>query len=57
MKGYKKRRNNLLTLNQKPKYNYFNNLDINKRIKPFWKTCKPGFSDKHSRGDTRYGFN
>ena len=50
--AYKKQRNCVVALNQKSKYNYFNNLDVSKRVKPFWKTCKPYFSKKHSRGDT-----
>ena len=50
--AYKKQRNYVVALNQKSKYNYFNNLDVSKGVKPFWKTCKPYFSNKHSRGDT-----
>ena len=50
--AYKKKRNYVVALNQKSKYNYFNNLDVSKGVKPFWKTCKPYFSKKYSRGDT-----
>ena len=50
--AYKKQRNYVILLNQKSKHNYFNSLDVGKRVKPFWKTCKPYFSEKHSRGDT-----
>ena len=50
--AYKKQRNYVVALNQKSKWNYFNNLDVSKGVKPFWKTCKPYFSKKHSRGDT-----
>ena len=46
---YKKQRNYVVVLNQKSKYNYFSNLDVSKEVKPFWKTCKPYFSNKHSR--------
>ena len=49
--AYKKQRNYVVALNQKSKYNYFNNLDVSKGVKPFWKTCKPYFSNKYSRGD------
>ena len=49
---YKKQRNYVVALNQKSKYNYFNNLDVNKGVKTFWKTSKPYFPNKHSRGDT-----
>ena len=42
----------MVALNQKSKYNYFNNLDVSKGVKPFWKTYKPYFSNKHSRGNT-----
>ena len=50
--AYKKQRNYVVVLNQKSKYNYFNNLDVSKGVKPFWKTCELYFSNKHSRGDT-----
>ena len=50
--AYKKQRNYVVALNQKSKYNYFNNLDVSKGVQPFWKTCKPHFSNKHSRGYT-----
>ena len=50
--AYKKQRNYVVALNQKSKYNYLNNLDVSKGVKPFRKTCKPYFSNKHSRGDT-----
>ena len=42
--AYKKQLNYVVALNQKSKYNYFNNLDVSKGVKPFWKTCKPHFS-------------
>ena len=48
--AYKKQRNYVVALNQKSKYKYFNNLDVSKEVKSFWKTCKPYFSNKHSRG-------
>ena len=49
---YKKQRNYVVALNQKSKHNYFNNLDVSKGVKPFWKTSKPCFSNNRSRGDT-----
>ena len=42
----------MVILNQKSKHNYFDNLDINQRVKPFQKTFNPYFSKMHSRGDT-----
>ena len=50
--AYKKQQNYVVALNQKSKYNYFNNLDVNKGVKPFWKTCKPYFPNKNSSEDT-----
>ena len=42
----------MVALHQKSKCNYFSNLDVSKRVKPFWKTCQPYVSNKHSRRDT-----
>ena len=50
--AFKKQQNYVVALDLKSKCNYFNNLDANKAVKPFWKTCKPYFSNKPSRGDT-----
>ena len=50
--AYRKQRNYVVALSLKSKYNYFNNLDVSKGVKLFSKTCKPFFSNKHSRGDT-----
>ena len=33
--AYKKQRNYVVALHQKSKYNYFNNLNVSKRVKPF----------------------
>ena len=49
---YKNQRNYVLALNQKSKYNHFNNLDVSTGVKHSWKTCKLYFSNKHSRGYT-----
>ena len=48
--AYKNQRNYVVALNQKSKYNYFNTLNVSKCVKPFWKTSKPYYSNKHSRG-------
>ena len=45
--AYKKQWNFVVALNWKSKYNYFNN--VSKGVKPFWKTCRPYISNKHSR--------
>ena len=50
--AYKRERNYVVVLNQKAKYNYFNNLAVSKGLKTFWKTSKPYFSNKHSSRDT-----
>ena len=50
--AYKKHRNYVVVLNQTSKYNYFDNLDVSKGIKPFWKSCKSFFSYNRSREDT-----
>ena len=47
--AYKKQRNYVIALNQKQKYNNFNNQDVSKGVKPILKSCKPYFSNKHSR--------
>ena len=38
--AYNKQRNYVVALNQKSKYNYFNNLDASTGVNPFLKTCK-----------------
>ena len=43
--------NYIEALKQGSRYSCFNNLDVRKGVKPFWKACKPYFSSKHSRGD------
>ena len=54
--AYRKQRNYVVALNQKSKHNYFNNLDVSKRVKSFWKTFRPYFSKKRSRGILVYKF-
>ena len=47
---YKRQRNNVVKLNEIAKYEYFNRYDC-KDGKPFWVTCKPYFSNEHSKAD------
>ena len=53
IKMYKKQRNYVAGLNKQAKFNYFNNLDCKKDTKPFCDNCKPCFSNKNSKGDTK----
>ena len=53
IKMYKKQRNYVAGLNKQAKFNYFNNLDCKKDTKPFCDNCKPYFSNKNSKGDTK----
>ena len=48
--NYKKQRNYVVNLNKSAKFGYFNRYDC-KDGKPFWVTCKPSFSNKHSKAD------
>ena len=32
---------------------YFDKLNVKTTTKPFWKTCKPYFSNKHSNGGSK----
>ena len=48
--NYKKQRNYVVNLNESAKFEYFNRYDC-KDGKPFWVTCKPYFSNKHSKAD------
>lgn len=50
--AYKKQRNNAVALNQNPKSNCFNNLDINKELNIFGKPFASHFLNKYSREDT-----
>ena len=50
--NYKKHRYYVTKLNKTAQFEYSNNLKPGKDNKPFWKKCKPYFTDKHSRGDT-----
>ena len=50
--NYKEQRNLVVKLNKKSKFEYFNKYDPNKQAKTFWVTCRPYFSNKHSKADT-----
>ena len=41
------------SLNRQSKIDYFNSISISKDTKPFWKQCKPYFSNKHAVGDSK----
>ena len=51
--NYKKQRNYVVKLNNQCKKDYFDRLNPVKDSKPFWKSCKLYFSNKHSFGDSR----
>ena len=40
-------------INNECKREYFDKLNIKTTTKPFWKTCKPYFSNKHSHGGSK----
>ena len=48
----KKQRNYVTKLHKTAKLEYFNNLKLGNDSKPFWKKCKPYFTNKHSKADT-----
>ena len=49
---YKKQRNYVVKLNNQSKQEHFDSLSPFLDSKPFWKSCKPYFSNKHSFGDS-----
>ena len=51
--SYKKHRNLLVSLKRQSKLDYFNSIYSSKDTKPFWKQCKPYFSNKHAVGDSK----
>ena len=51
--NYKKQRNYVVILNNQCKKDHFDRLNLEKDSKPFWKRCKPYFSNKHSFGDSK----
>ena len=51
--NYKKQRNLVVKLNNECKREYFDKLNVTTATKPFWKTCKPYFSNKHSHSGSK----
>ena len=43
----------VVSLNRQSKIDYFNSISISKDTRPFWKQCKPYFSNKHAVGDSK----
>ena len=54
---YKKQRNYVVKLNNQSKQEHFDSLSPFLDSKPFWKSCKPYVSNKHSFGDSKIPFN
>ena len=54
---YKKQRNYVVKLNNQSKQEHFDSLNPFLDSKPFWKSCKPYFSNKHSFGDSKIALN
>ena len=51
--NYKKQRNLVVKINNECKREYFDKLNVKTTTKPFWKTCKPYFSNKYSHGSPK----
>ena len=51
--NYKKQRNLVVKINNECKREYFDKLNVKTTTKPFWKTCKPYFSNKHLHGGSK----
>ena len=51
--NYKKQRNYVVKLNNQCKKDHCNRVNPEKDSKPFWKSCKPYFSNKHSFRDSK----
>ena len=51
--NYKKQCNLVVKINNECKREYFHKLNVKTATKPFWKTCKPYFSNKHSHGGSK----
>ena len=51
--NYKKQCNIVVSLNRQAKYEYFIEVSNSESSRPFWETCKPYFSNKHARGDSK----
>ena len=51
--NYKKQRNYVVKLNNQCKKDHFDRLNPEKDSKPFWKSCKPYFSNKRFSGESK----
>ena len=51
--NYKKQRNLVVLLNRQAKYEHFNEVSNSGSLRSFWEACKPYFSNKHARGDSK----
>ena len=51
--NYKKQRDLVVKFNNECKREYFDKFNVTKATKPFWKTCKPYFSNKHSHSGSK----
>ena len=51
--NYKKQRNSVVKINNECNTEYFDKLNVKATTKPFWKTCKPYFPNKHSHGGSK----
>ena len=47
----------MVKLNNQSKQEHFDRLNPFLDLKPFWKSCKPYFSNKHSFGDSKTALN
>ena len=54
---YEKQRNYVVKLNNQSKQEHFDSLNPFLDSKPFWKSCKPYFSNKHSFGESKIALN
>ena len=51
--NYKKQRNLVVKINNECKREYCDKLNVKTATKPFWRTCKPYFSNKPSHGGSK----
>ena len=51
--NYKKQRNLLVSLNRQAESKCFDEVSNPESSTPFWETCKPYFSNKHARGNSK----
>ena len=53
LSNYKRQGKHIVKLNKECKKNHFDRLNLEKDSKPFRKSCKPYFSNKHSFGELK----